>query len=616
MRVPLDSNLKADLGSSHWFVRYGAAALFVLAALVLNSLGPAKSLPFIFFFAAVALSARICGFGAALFATILSAAVVDFFLLPPQYAFAYRGNDLLRLLFFALVALVISSIAKQKSKAQKIADERTKQFAAVVESSDDAIYNKSLDGIVLTWNRAAEQLFGYTPGEIIGKNVALLAPPEKATEVDEILQRLRRGERIGHFDTERVTKDGRRLHISLSISPIFDEQGTIVEAATVARDFTEGKRAEAALRSSEERFRAAHAMANVTAFDWDVETGGVTWFAQLPALRELAPDGKFESWRKVIHPEDKPKVDAAIERLLREGSADIELRLLRPDGQVVWLSERGELYHDETGKSHCLGIVMDITERKRNEEILRRSEKMAAIGRLGATIAHELNNPLEAVTNLVYLIRKNKSLDEKTQRQLDVVDQELARMADMTRRTLGFYRDTASAVPVLPAEVMDEVLALYAHRLQSRLIDLKRDYQTHNEVSAFPGEIRKVFSNLIANAIDAVGNRGRITIRIRNSQDWRNPGVRGVRITVADSGSGIHPVDKSKIFEPLYTTKTETGTGLGLWLSKDIIQSHGGSISVHSGGWPGPNCRTVFSVFIPAKSALSSATVEEERQTA
>ena len=616
MRVPLDSNLKADLGSSHWFVRYGAAALFVLAALVLNSLGPAKSLPFIFFFAAVALSARICGFGAALFATILSAAVVDFFLLPPQYAFAYRGNDLLRLLFFALVALVISSIAKQKSKAQKIADERTKQFAAVVESSDDAIYNKSLDGIVLTWNRAAEQLFGYTPGEIIGKNVALLAPPEKATEVDEILQRLRRGERIGHFDTERLTKDGRRLHISLSISPIFDEQGTIVEAATVARDFTEGKRAEAALRSSEERFRAAHAMANVTAFDWDVETGGVTWFAQLPALRELAPDGKFESWRKVIHPEDKPKVDAAIERLLREGSADIELRLLRPDGQVLWLSERGELYHDETGKSHCLGIVMDITERKRNEEILRRSEKMAAIGRLGATIAHELNNPLEAVTNLVYLIRKNKSLDEKTQRKLDVVDQELARMADMTRRTLGFYRDTASAVPVLPAEVMDEVLALYAHRLQSRLIDLKRDYQTHNEVSAFPGEIRKVFSNLIANAIDAVGNRGRITIRIRNSQDWRNPGVRGVRITVADSGSGIHPVDKSKIFEPLYTTKTETGTGLGLWLSKDIIQSHGGSISVHSGGWPGPNCRTVFSVFIPAKSALPLATVEEERQTA
>jgi len=616
MRVPLDSNLKADLGSSHWFVRYGAAALFVLAALVLNSLGPAKSLPFIFFFAAVALSARICGFGAALFATILSAAVVDFFLLPPQYAFAYRGNDLLRLLFFALVALVISSIAKQKSKAQKIADERTKQFAAVVESSDDAIYNKSLDGIVLTWNRAAEQLFGYTPGEIIGKNVALLAPPEKATEVDEILQRLRRGERIGHFDTERVTKDGRRLHISLSISPIFDEQGTIVEAATVARDFTEGKRAEAALRSSEERFRAAHAMANVTAFDWDVETGGVTWFAQLPALRELAPDGKFESWRKVIHPEDKPKVDAAIERLLREGSADIELRLLRPDGQVVWLSERGELYHDETGKSHCLGIVMDITERKRNEEILRRSEKMAAIGRLGATIAHELNNPLEAVTNLVYLIRKNKSLDEKTQRQLDVVDQELARMADMTRRTLGFYRDTSSAIPVLPAEVMDEVLALYAHRLQSRLIDLKRDYQTHNEVSAFPGEIRKVFSNLIANAIDAVSNRGRITIRIRNSQDWGNLAVRGVRITVADSGSGINPVDKRKIFEPLYTTKTETGTGLGLWLSKDIIQSHGGSISVHSGGWPGPNCRTVFSVFIPAKSALSSATVEEERQTA
>src|SRR5712671_1845371 len=202
MRVPLPSNLKPDLGSSRWFVRYGAATLFVLAALALNSQGPIESLPFTFFYAAVALSARICGFGAALFSTILSAVVVDFFLMPPHFAFAYQRDDLLRLLFFGVVALIVSSIAKQKSKAQKVADERTKQFAAVVASSDDAIFNKSLDGIVLTWNRAAEQLYGYKPNEIIGKNVAMLAPPEKTTEIDEILQRLRRGERVGHFDTE------------------------------------------------------------------------------------------------------------------------------------------------------------------------------------------------------------------------------------------------------------------------------------------------------------------------------------------------------------------------------------------------------------------------------
>ena len=608
--------MKADLGSSRWFVRYGTAALFVLAALGLNSIGPARSLPFVFFFAAVALSARVCGYGAALFSTVLSAVVVDYFLLPPRFSFALDRDSLLRVLFFGLVALLISSLARQKSKMQKIADEVTRQRAAIVESSEDAIYNKSLDGTVLTWNRAAEELYGYKPDEIIGKNVAMLAPPERAFEVDEILRRLRRGERVAHFETERLTKDGRRLNVSLSISPVPDEQGNIFEAASIARDITERKHAEAALRSSEERFRAAHAMANVSAFDWNVESGDVTWFTELPALRGLVPDGKFEGWMKLIHPEDKSRVDAAIERMFREGSAELEVRLVRPDGQIVWLSERGDLYHDRDNKAHCMGVAMDITERKRNEEVLRRAEKLAAVGQLGATIAHELNNPLEAVTNLAYLIRKNKSLDEKAQRQIEVLDQELARMADMTRRTLGFYRDTSSAAPVLPTEIMDEVLSLYARRLQSKSVELKKEYETTAEVMAFVGEIRKVFSNLIANSIDAIGNRGQITIRIRNSQDWRNLDVQGVRITVADSGSGISPVNKPKIFEPLYTTKTETGTGLGLWLSKDIVQSHRGSISVRSGGWPGPNCKTAFSVFLPVGTPARSERAEHRRQTA
>ncbi|HWC15714.1 MAG TPA: PAS domain S-box protein [Terriglobales bacterium] len=608
--------MKADLGSFRWFVRYGTATLFVFAALGLNSIGPARALPFTFFYAAVALSARVCGYGAALFSTVLSAAVVDFFFMPPLFSFALDRDSLLRMLFFGLVALLISSLARQKSKMQKLADEIRRQRSAIVESSEDAIFNKTLEGVVLTWNRAAERLYGYRPDEIIGQNVAILAPPEKVAEIDDILQRLRRGERIAHFETERITKDGRRLYISLSISPVLDEQGTIVEAATIARDITERKRAEAALRSSEERFRAAHAMANVSAFDWNVETGDVTWFTELPALRDLVPDGKFESWMKLIHPEDKSRVEAAIERMLGEGSAELEVRLVRNDGHVIWLSERGELYHDGDSKPHCLGVAMDITERKRNEEVLRRAEKLAAVGQLGATIAHELNNPLEAITNLAYLIRKNKSLDENAQRQLDALDQELARMANMTRRTLGFYRDTSSAVPVLPAEIMDEVLTLYERRLQSKSVELKKEYETSAEVIAFVGEIRKVFSNLIANAIDAVGNRGRITIRIRNSQDWRNLGVPGVRITVADSGSGISPMDKPKIFDPLFTTKAQTGTGLGLWLSKDIVCSHAGSISVRSGRWPGPNCKTAFSVFLPSVVASRSEKVEQKRQTA
>jgi PAS domain S-box-containing protein len=473
------------LGRSHWYVRYGVAAVFVLLALALQFLPAARQVPFAFFFAAVAVSARICGFSAAIFSTILSAAMADFFLLPPRFSFVVRADDLLRLLFFILVALVISSVAKKGSEADKIADKRRAQLAAVIESSEDAIFNKALDGTVLTWNRAAQEMYGYTPEEMVGRNVAVLAPPEKAGEIVGILQRLRRGERIAHFETERVTKDGRRIDVSLSISPVFDSEGKIREAATIARDITNQKKAEAALR---------------------------------------------------------------------------------------------------------------------------RAEKLATAGELGATIAHEMNNPLAAVTNLVYLIRKNGSLDDKARKQLELLDRELARMAHMTRRTLGFYRDTSSPVPADMRQIMDEVLEIYAAKLQSRAIKVQREYQPHSEVTVFPGEMRKVFSNLIANAIDAMRRQGTITIRVRSSHSWNHSALPGARVTVADSGTGIAPADKRKIFEPFYTTKKETGTGLGLWLSKDIVQKHSGSISVRS-----KSTGTVFSVFVPSKSIPISTKADGER---
>lgn len=477
-----------DLGRSPWWVRYGTAVIFVLLALPLQFLPAARATPFAFFYAAVALSARVCGFRAAIFSIILSAAAVDFFLLPPPFSFVVGGDDLLRLGFFVVVSLLISSLAKKKSEAEKDADERRAQLAAVVESSEDAIFNKALDGTVLTWNRAAQQMYGYRPEEIIGKNVAVLAPPERKSEIVGILERLRRGERIAHFETERVTKDGRRIDVSLSISPVFDEEGKISEAATIARN---------------------------------------------------------------------------------------------------------------------------ITDRKRTEVALRRAEKLATAGELGATIAHEMNNPLAAVTNLAYLIRKNKSLDEKARQQLELLDRELARMAHMTRRTLGFYRDTSSPVPADMSQIMDEVLELYARKIETKAIKVQKEYEAHAQVAVFPGEIRKVFSNLIANAIDAMRAEGTITVRVRNSHSWNHSALSGARITVADSGTGIAPADRRKIFEPFYTTKKETGTGLGLWLSKEIVQKHSGSIAVRSN-----RNGTVFSVFIPTKSIPVSTKVDGERRTA
>ena len=468
------SIFKQDLGQRHWLLRYCCTTFFVVLALLLNSIPPARSLPFLFFFAAVALSARICGFGPALLATGLSAIAADYFFLGTKFSFSHSLNDLLRVSFFLLVALLISSIARQKSKAEKIAEQSRAKLAAVIESSDDSILTKTLDGTITTWNKGAERLYGYKVEEIVGKNVAQLAPPEKQGEMTAIMEKLRRGERIDHYETVRVTKDGSRIDISLSVSPLF-EDGKIFGASSIARD---------------------------------------------------------------------------------------------------------------------------ITAKKLDEEALRRAEKLAAAGRLSATIAHELNNPLEAVINLIYLVRNGQGLDEKARRRLDLADQELARVAHMTRQTLGFYRDSSSATRLDVPKIMDEVLALYMRKFESKGIGVQKQYCDPMAVTAFAGEIRQVFSNLVANAIDAMTDRGCVTIKIANSREWKNADLAGVRVTVADSGSGISPATRPRLFEPFYTTKRDVGTGLGLWLSKEIVEKHGGSISVRSSIQPG-RTGTTFSVFLP-----------------
>jgi PAS domain S-box-containing protein len=468
------SMFKVDLEQRHWSFRYGCALLLVALALLLNSIPAAHSLPFIFSFAAVTLSARVCGFGPALLATAVSAVVADYFFLLPRFEFAHTSSNLFRLLFFVLVSLLISSIAKQRSKLERNAEQQRAQLAAIFESSDDAILTKTMEGIITTWNRGAERLYGYKPEEIVGKNVAQLAPPERQKEMADIMEKLSRGERIDHYETIRLRKDRSRIHISLSVSPLFDGE-KIFGASSIARD---------------------------------------------------------------------------------------------------------------------------ITARKLSEEALRKAEKLATAGRLSATLAHELNNPLEAITNLLYIVRNSDLLDEKSKRRLDLADEELARVAHMTKQTLGFYRDSSSAGPLDLGKIMDEVLVLYTRKLESKEIEVRKRYCQSANVMAFAGEIRQVFSNLIGNAIDAMTESDSLSLKIANSRKWNNADVAGVRVTILDSGSGIEPALKPRLFEPFYTTKSDIGTGLGLWLSKELVGKHGGSISVRSSVRPGMT-GTAFSIFLP-----------------
>ena len=226
-------------------------------------------------------------------------------------------------------------------------------------------------------------------------------------------------------------------------------------------------------------------------------------------------------------------------------------------------------------------VFIDATERKLSEDALRKSEKLAATGRLAASIAHEINNPLESVTNLLYLLQRHHSLDAEARELAAVAEQEVARVAEMAQRTLRFYRQSTSPTDVNLAEVLESVLQVHQGRFQAKHIHVECKFQKDVRLFSFAGELRQVFANLIGNALDASPEGARLALSARCSASWQT-GERGVRVTVADTGSGMSDEVRRRIFEPFYTTKDATGTGLGLWVSSEILEKHGATVAVRS----------------------------------
>ncbi len=228
-------------------------------------------------------------------------------------------------------------------------------------------------------------------------------------------------------------------------------------------------------------------------------------------------------------------------------------------------------------------------------EALRRSEKLAAAGRMAATIAHEINNPLEAVVNLWYLLgQENLSAEGRT--YLETMGKELNRVSHIAKQTLEFYRNGTTAGPVDLAAVIDETTQLFSRRAQAQGAAIRVEHLGRGGFYGVAGEMRQLFVNLIVNALEA----GAFNIRIRTSRgyDWRDPSRRGLRITVADDGTGIPPAVVAKVFEPFFTTKEQKGTGLGLWVSRGIVEKHEGAISMRSSTRSG-HSGTAFSIFLP-----------------
>jgi PAS domain S-box-containing protein len=279
--------------------------------------------------------------------------------------------------------------------------------------------------------------------------------------------------------------------------------------------------------------------------------------------------------------------------------------LLSKDGKEVHIDDSAAPILD--AKSGMIGIVLvfrDISARRASEAALMRAEKLASAGRLAAAIAHEVNNPLEGLVNLIYLARGEEDI-QKVRRHLTEADQELHRIAHITRQSLGFYRETASAGLFRPDVVTREVFDFYSSRAATSRVSLHVKLETEQQAFGNPGEFRQVLSNLLANSLDACREGDAVCVRVRPSKDPRDRALRGVRIVVADTGCGIHSENLDRIFEPFFTTKKDTGTGLGLWVSRELIEKHGGRLNVRS-RVEGHRTGTIFTLFLPGTAPIES----------
>ena len=292
-------------------------------------------------------------------------------------------------------------------------------------------------------------------------------------------------------------------------------------------------------------------------------------------------------------------------------------------GEVVNRRKNGSLYVEEMtitpvrsdrGEiTHFIAIKVDVTERKRAEQALIRSEKLAATGRLAATIAHEINNPLEAMTNLLYLIGPSVT-DSGAREYFELLKKQLQAVSRIASQTLNFHRENSQPANFNLSEVIGESLEFYRPKAKKHGVTVTGRLEADARIVGFAGEIRQVVSNLLLNGIEATTGSGKIAVHLHESFDWRNPHRRGYRISVVDTGCGIDPQHRARIFEPFFTTKGEKGTGLGLWVSFGIVQRAGGSMRAWSTRRPGRS-GTCFSVFLPAEVSGSAASGRRRSQT-
>jgi PAS domain S-box-containing protein len=469
----------------------------------------------------------------------------------------------------------------------------------------------------------------------------MLAPPEDANEIATILEKLKRGDSLDHFETVRIAKDGNRIWVSLTISPIRDPSGRVVGASTIARDITKRKQAEQEQQASELRYRRLFESARDGILILDGESGKIVDVN--PYLIELLRYPREELIGKELWQIGRVEdIDESKAKLVELQERDFvryqDLPLESSEGTVTQVEVVANGYL-EGNKRVIQCNIRDITKRRLAEDVLKdtnyrlehtlvdlkaktadltaltqqlwQASKLATMGELAASIAHELNNPLATISLRIELLANSFSNDEEKSHLIKIIAGEVERMAKLIGRLLRFsHHHEHEFVPLSIRDEIENSLELVEYHLRARKIQVEREFDDNlPTIQADPEQLRQIFLNLLTNASDAMPQGGTLVTRLRFVDS--DNGGRGIRIELTDSGLGITPADLERIWEPFFTTKPEgKGTGLGLSISRRAIEAHHGTISIGSDSGKGTTVR----IFLPAihgaktESALSAST--------
>ena len=478
--------------------------------------------------------------------------------------------------------------------------DREERFHALANALPDIVWSADASGYIDYVNDWGSQYAGITAEQPLGEWGFLTST--HPDDVEQMQQARRTATQRGEvfqleYRIRRASDGSYRWHLGRCV-PIRNAEGKIVRWVGTCTDIEEVKQAQARATEREVWFHTLFDTIPLSAALIDVETQEFLQFNDAAAnklgyTREEFARLTVYDIEAVYSPVE---VRCLVANRLAHDSFVLETKHRTKSGALRDVVVYDHLMTiDGRRVSNC--VWEDVTEQKLAETALLQSEKLASVGRMAATVAHEINNPLEAVTNCIYLAKRNPKLPPEVKEYLEIAERELQRVAHVAKQTFGFYREHSKPAKVDMHTLVEEVVELYHPKLTHKDICLSvKRYGRCSETRAIAGEIRQVISNLLTNAIDASAPKNAVKIRIR--QVTLN-GCLYTRVTVADTGAGIPATNRNRIFEPFFTTKEAVGTGLGLWVSRKIVQKHGGKIRLRSLEGKG----TVISIFLPDGSA-------------